>query len=236
MTTTRANANGCRSPNVLGYSLPEALIAALVLAIVLLAIYMVYDTAQQDYARGTARADVQQNVRVALESMARELRVAGYNLSTTGCACSTTSCKTPPTDAVTGINDAPPGSVNVTFQADVDGDNCIDRVIYKFVPPADLTKPCDSSDPSTIGTVTRSVQAWNVTGTGPGTWPSPPTASDVAQCVTSLTMTYYDGSGATPTPAASVRRITIAIVGIENIRGFGARTYTLTSDVRLRNL
>ena len=222
MPTANNDVSSSRRQHEGGYSLPEALIAALVLAIVLLAIYMVYDTSSQDYARGVARADVQQNIRVALESMARELRAAGYNPFTAACA-------NPPSGAVTALSSSP---VSVTFQTDVDGDTCTDQVIYTFVPPTNLSKPCDASDPTTVGRLTRSTQAWDGTVWNPPT----PTAYDVAQCVTSLTMTYYDGSGATPTPAASVRRITIAIVGIENIRGFGARTYTLTSDVRLRNL
>jgi Tfp pilus assembly protein PilW len=230
MAPANNDASSSRRQHEGGYSLPEALIAALVLVIVLLAIYMVYDTGLQDYARGTARADVQQNVRVALESMARELRTAGYSPTATNCA-------SPLSGAITAIGTSP---VSVTFRADVvrlnnnsGYETCIDQVTYTFVPPTDTTKPCDSSDPATIGRITRSVQEWE---DGTGWAPATPSADDVAQCVTALTMTYYDGSGATPTPAASVRRITIAIVGIENIRGFGARTYTLTSDVRLRNL
>lgn len=205
-----------------GYSLAEALIASVVMVIVLVAIYIVYETGSQDAARGTARADVQQNVRVALESMARELRMAGYNASATGCA-------TPPSGAVTALSSSP---VSVTFQADVDGNSCTDQVIYTFVPPTDLTNPCDSASPATVGRITRSTQAWNGTA-----WtPTSPTAYDMAQCVTALSMTYYDGSGATTTTPANVRRITLSITGRENIRGYGARTYTLTSDVRLRNL
>jgi Tfp pilus assembly protein PilW len=222
MATANNDASSSRRQHEGGYSLPEALIAALVLTIVLLAIYMVYDTSQQDYARGVARADVQQNIRVALDSMARELRMAGYAASNIPNA----DCVAPPC-AVTVLT-----SSSVTFQAEIDGDTQTNKVIYTFVPPTNLSKPCDSSDPTTVGRIIRSAQAWSS-----GAWsPATPVPSDVAQCVTSLTMTYYDGSGATPTPAASVRRITIAIVGIENIRGFGARTYTLTSDVRLRNL
>jgi type II secretory pathway pseudopilin PulG len=245
MRTTRANANGCRSPNVLGYSLPEALIAALVLVIVLLAIYMVYDTGLQDYARGTARADAQQNVRVALESMARELRTAGYNPYIT--------CAPPPppppgysppdTVGVTALTSSP---ASVTFWADVDGDNCLDQVTYTFVPATNPTKFCDSSDPATVGKITRSVQKWTGTAWNPTT----PTAYDVAQCVTAPTilmppcsgapttdpMTFCDRSGVPTTIPRDVRRITISIEGAENTRGWGARTYRLTSDVRLRNL
>ena len=206
----------------MGYSLPEVLIASVVLAIVLLAICIVYDTGLQDYARGTARADIQQNVRVALESMARELRTAGYAVSNIPNA----DCAAPPC-AVTALT-----SSSVTFQAGVDGDTQTDNVIYAFVAPSDPTKPCDSSNPATVGRITRSVQAWNGTAWTPAT----PTPDDLAQCVTAVTMTYYDSSGATTATPADVRRINISITGTENTRGWGARTYSLTSDVRLRNL
>jgi len=205
------------------YSLAEALIASVVLVIVLVAIYMVYETGSRDAARGTARADVQQNVRVALESMARELRIAGYNPPGSNCAA-------PPAGAVTALSSSP---VSVTFQADVDGNGCTDRIVYAFVPPTDPTNPCDSASPATIGRITRSAQEWNDTT---GWTPASPTAYDVAQCVTTLTVTYYTETGAATTTAADVRRIGISITGRENIRGWGARTYTLTSDVRLRNL
>ena len=222
MATPKGKSNFARWPQAPGYSLVELLVASAVIVIVLLAVYMVYDTGIQDYARGTARADVQQNVRVALESMARELRTAGYAASNIPNA----DCAAPPC-AVTALT-----SSSVTFQAEVDGDTQTDKVIYTFVPASDPTKPCDSSDPTTVGRLIRSTQAWNGTGWNPPT----PTAYDVAQCVTSLTMTYYDSSGATTTSPANVRRINIAIVGTENVRGLSARIYTLTSDVRLRNL
>lgn len=211
-----------RLSRALGFSMIEVLVVSAILPIVLLTIYTVYDNGLQNYARGTARADVQQNIRVALESMARELRAAGYSPSTTG-------CPSPPSGAITAIGTSP---VSVALQADVDGNNCTDQVIYTFDPPADPSKPCDASDATTIGKITRSVQVWSN-----GTWsPATPVPSDVAQCVTGLTITYYNSSGTTEGNPADVRRISIAIAGAENVRGFSPRTYTLTSDVRLRNL
>ena len=198
-----------------GFSLIELLIGSVVFVIVLLAIYMILDTSQRDYASGAAKSDVQENVRVALESMARELRLAGYAPSKTGCA-------SPPSGAVTGLSP-------LTFWADVDGDSCVDQVIYSFVPPANLTKPCDPSDSTTVGRITRSVQGWNGTAWNPAT----PTAYDIAQCITALTITYLTTAG-NPTGSATPY-IRISITGRENARGSAARIYLLTTDVRLRN-
>lgn len=221
MTTPKATSKSSKSANVAGYSLAELLVGGAVMVIVLLAVYMVYDTGIQDSARGTARADVQQNIRVALESMARELRMAGYAASNIANA----DCAAPPC-AVTALT-----SSSVTFQAEVDGDTQTNKVIYTFVPATNPSKPCDSSDPTTVGRITRSVQAWNGTAWNPTT----ATAYDIAQCVAALTITYYDSSGATTMTPANVRRINISITGTENTRGWGTRSYTLVSDVRLRN-
>ena len=206
-----------------GFSLVEMLIGSTVFVVVLLAILMILDISQRDYASGAAKSDVQENVRVALESMARELRMAGYAPSSTP----NSDCAAPPC-GVTALTLS-----SVTFQANVDLTQpaVIDKVIYAFVPPTDATKPCDPSDSTTVGKITRSVQA----GVG-GAWsPSTPIAGDVAQCMTALSITSYDSTGAVTAVAANVRRLNISITGVENARGTSSRSYTVTTDVRLRN-
>lgn len=205
-----------------GFSLIEMLIGSAVFVVVLLAILMILEISQRDYASGAAKSDVQENVRVALESMARELRMAGYAPSNSP----NPDCAVPPC----GVTALTPSSV--TFQVDLNGDNITDKVIYTFVPPVDATRPCDPLNPTTVGKITRSVQA----GVG-GAWsPSTPTADDVAQCMTALSITSYDSTGAVTTVAANVRRLNISITGVENARGTSSRSYTVTTDVRLRNL
>ena len=205
-----------------GFSLIEMLIGSAVFIVVLLALYIIIDTSQRTYASGVVRSDVQENVRVVLESMARELRMAGYAPSNS----SNTDCPVAPC-GVTAVT-----SSSATFQADLDGDNLTDKLIYTFVPPADPTRPCDSIDPATVGKITRSTQTWTV-----GAWsPATPTAYDIAQCVKTMAVTSYDGAGVATTIPASVRRIKISITGEENARGQGPRAYTLSTDIQLRNL
>jgi len=205
-----------------GFSLVEMLIGSAVFVVVLLAIYIMLDTSRADYAMGAAKSDVQQNVRVVLESMARELRMAAYAPSNSP----NPDCAVPPC-GVTALT-----SSSVTFQVDLNGDNVTDKVIYTFVPPVDATRPCDPLNPTTVGKITRSAQA----GVG-GVWsPSTPIAGDVAQCMTALSITSYDSTGAVTTVAANVRRLNISITGVENARGTSSRSYTVTTDVRLRNL
>jgi type II secretory pathway component PulJ len=208
-------------PNQAGTSLVEVIIASVLVVIVLMAIYMILETSVRDSAAGTAKADVQQNVRVALEGMAREVRMAGYSPSNA-------SCVDPPAGAVTAVTSSP---VSIAFQADLDGDSCLDRVTYTFVPPLDPANPCDPSDPDSVGTITRSIQSWDGTNWNPTT----PTAYEVAQCITALAMTYYDAAGTVTIAPGDIRQIAISITGTENARGTSARTYSLSTNVRLRN-
>src|SRR3990172_12423317 len=211
-----------------GFSLIEMLVGSVVFIVVLLAIYIMLDTSRADYAMGAAKSDVQENMRVALESMARELRMAGYAPTNTP----NSDCAAPPC-GVTALT-----SSSVTFQADVDGNPpdvcavppCIDKVIYTFVPPVDATRPCDALDLDTVGKITRSVQSW----VG-GAWTTL-TAYDVAQCVKTMTIIYYNSAGGAAATPADVRRIKISITGEENVRGHAPRAYTVSTDVRLRNL
>lgn len=208
----------------LGFTIAEALVASAIMVTVVLTLYMIYDTAHQNQSRGLAKAAVQQDVRVTFELMARELRSAQYTPSNP-----VLNCLNPPTDGITAITSNP---TSVTFLTDVNGDSCTDQVIYTFVPPTNATKPCDDSDPQTIGKITRSVQRWTGTAWDPAT----PTASDAARCITALAITYYDASGTPTTIPTNVARLNISMTGVENSRMTGAQTYTLTTDVRPRNL
>ena len=205
-----------------GYSLPEAVLAAAVTVTVLLAMYLILDTTQQTHSRGLAKAAVQQDVTTALEQLAHELRSAGYTPAKTGCT-------SPPQAGISALSSAP---VSVTFLTDSDGDDCTNRLIYTFVPPTNPGKPCDASDTSTIGTLTRSTQAW----TGAAWNPATPPATTVARCITALTLTAYDLTGAVTTTPSNVKRLRIAMTGVENSRMTTPQAYSLSIDVAPRNL
>ena len=222
MATPDTTSRPRKSSQESGFTIAEALVATAVMVTVLLTMYMIHDTAQQNQSRGLAKAAVQQDVRVTFEKMTRELRMAGYTPSNILNA----DCASPPC-GITALT-----SSSVTFQADLDANNAIDKVIYTFVPPTDPTKPCDPSDPNTIGRITRSFQTWAA-----GAWsPATATPADVARCITALTITYYDSLGSATTNPANVARLNISMTGVENSRMTGAQTYTLKTDVRLRNL
>ena len=68
-----------------GFTLVEILISATIMAIVLLAIYLVQDASQLTAVRGQTQTNIQQNARVAVEEMAREIRMAGYGVPNVNC-------------------------------------------------------------------------------------------------------------------------------------------------------
>ena len=61
-----------------GFSLIELVIGMAIFLLVLLAIYQLFDTGSATYRSGQRKVDVQQNARVALDEIVRQLRVAGY--------------------------------------------------------------------------------------------------------------------------------------------------------------
>jgi len=61
-----------------GYTLIEALVTMAIFAIVFLAVYMMFDSSTAIYAKSTRKQDVQQQARLALDDMTRQLRMTGF--------------------------------------------------------------------------------------------------------------------------------------------------------------
>lgn len=98
-----------------GYTLIEVLVSTTIFIIVLFAIYLMYETNQATYAKGEEKADIQQNARVALDIMEKELKSAGYN---------------PSGVTTTAIQDTSLSSYEITFITDVDADGVTEKVKY----------------------------------------------------------------------------------------------------------
>lgn len=61
-----------------GFSLVELVIGLTIFLVVLLAVYQLFDTGSATYRSGQRKVDVQQNARVALDEIVRQIRMAGY--------------------------------------------------------------------------------------------------------------------------------------------------------------
>ena len=216
--------------NQKGFSLVEILIYTLLFGIVMTSVYRVLESNRATYASGERKMDVQQNARVAMDEMTRQLRMAGYYPENF--------------DADTTNDLASPNPIHIATNAamavfgDADGSGTSNIFFFCL-------------DGSTVrrGRAASGVGAYTCT------------SGDVlADGVTSLSFNYYAEAGATlpATPTApfqldgqavgavpaftdlaqrgAVRRVVIALTATETVPRQAAQTYTLTSDVRLRNI
>jgi prepilin-type N-terminal cleavage/methylation domain-containing protein len=61
-----------------GLTMIEVMVSLMIFLVVLLAVYQLFDTSHATYLSGTRRQDVQQQARLALDEIARKVRMAGY--------------------------------------------------------------------------------------------------------------------------------------------------------------
>lgn len=189
-----------------GFALLEVLIAVTIFVIVLFAIYLIYEANQKTYARGEEKADLQQNARIAMETLVRELRMAGDDPSGTAQY---------PIVEIDTTNYA-----SITFIADVDANGVSDKVKY--------TRELDGG--TGLYNLYREVWAW--TGSA---WATNSTKASMAEKITGLTFSFYNASDTSTTNRLDVRRIGITMTFTGQVSG-ETHTYTLEADVRPRML
>lgn len=189
-----------------GFSLLETLVALAVFGFVMVGAFTLFATNNKIWAQGQSATETHQNARIAIDRMARELRIAGYDLSGVMAGLA----------IPTGIQSA--NASSVTFVCDVDRNGMLDQVTYNL----------------SGSRILRGVSTWNGT-----TFPAA-VSNELANGVTSLSLSYYDGSDtalATPVAVgslASVRRISVSL-NCSATTGTQTAATPLVSDVRLRN-
>src|SRR3972149_1913084 len=218
-----------------GFSLVEVLTATAISGVVLLALYLLYDVNQVTFVKGEQQADLQQNARIAVDRIVRELRLGGL------------SREEPPVIppvCPTAIQSAT--ATSIRFIADVDSDGTTERVEYTRDPAC--TPNCINDPPK----IRR--ERWSPPA-GPTctSWLLAGGAQSFAERVTTLRFTYYDanntclGGAAAPDcpapPAAvpggslgNIRRISVTITTQDAQTGSKAQPFTLRAEVRPRNL
>jgi Tfp pilus assembly protein PilW len=215
-------------------TLVEVLISSALISVVIGSVYLVYLTMQNTYSKGELKADLQQNARVGLAKMTQEMRMAGYDPQGT-----IPLVVTPPKAA---IRAATAGCIS--FLADVEGKNDTSQLTYILVGT----------------TLKRQQQPWK---TSPKEFSGGLGAQPLTESVSVLAFTYYDGDNrilvpqerqttqaCPPDPAAvmteretltfeelrRIRRVAITLTTQGSRLGVTGESFTLTSDVQLRNL
>ena len=211
-----------------GFTIVEVLVALSIFLLILMGIMQVFEPSNLAYQSSQRKLNVQQNGRVAMDVMVRQIRMAGYfpeNIDTNFANDQANSIEIATDAALAVAGDLDGSGASNTFFF------CLDSGGLRRVRGAR----------GTAGSYTCS------------------TGDVLAESVTSVGFAYYDANnnpvpdppagpyqldsqavGAAPsfantTQRAAVRRVVITLTARESVPNQPAQTYTLTSDVRLRN-
>jgi len=189
-----------------GFTLVETLIAAALFSVVITGIYVLYTTMQSTLSRGELKSGLQQNARVGIDAMIREIRLAGYQAY----------C-----DPVTA------GAAMFEFEADTDLSGKPERIIYKLDTENKLLLRASSGDlTASIGCT-----SYDTTATANNLYQT--VASNVTSLNFSY---YDSSNGPAAVPGAVRRMtIQLTVSAATPAQGGAARSVPITSDVRLRN-
>jgi type IV pilus assembly protein PilW len=208
-----------------GFSLVEILIAMSVGMVVLGLVYNVFTLLSKQFTKQEVVVEMQQNARMAMDIITREILLAGYNPARTLTKCSGAMEPASPSTTCVGIRSASAGSISLASDLDGDGDltaddtNSNENIVY------------DRGE-SPAGSGIYALRRKSNNGT-----PQP-----AIENLDFLGFSYFNAGGGTPTDLANIRkiRITIRVKAAKADPAYptngGFRTYTLVSDVTPRNL
>jgi len=217
--------SACRSEA--GFTLIEMMVTMAAFLMVMLAVMMLFDSAAKVQRRTERRLDLQQNARLAMAQMARQIRMAGYfpeNFAPTPPSPLLTNRVRVATNSALAIyGDGDGAGASNVFVFCLDGTNVR---LLKVAAGASIT--CANGDVIAQNIQTLEFTYFDAAGT---TLPSTPTApylldSQAASGIPNL---------GTMTQRGAVSRVLITMTGRTVTAGIGTQTYTLSSDVVIRN-
>jgi type IV pilus assembly protein PilW len=216
-----------RLNNQTGVTLVELLVASLISLIAFAAIYQMYIGSTRTATVAEEVSDMQQNVRVAMDQITRELRLAGYdplnpgsgNTAITGEISSGTTL-----NGQTLVLDN--GGDTFSFQGDIDNDGVEESVTYELP---------DDTDPNYLWLMRTEKELPSGT----------PVTAKFAENITGASFSFYDTHNALTDDVSDIRRVTVTLTGRTahedpdfNYKGDTTDHYRkriLSSDVILRN-
>lgn len=219
-----------RRQGLAGFSLVETLLAAAISVVVLLGLYLVYEVNQATFIRGEQQADLQQNARIGMDRLVRELRLAGSDPSGTLAGGppipgGKARCAGDPPDPPRAIENAEMRCVRFYADVEPEGSLATERVEYSY----------DG------GSRQLRRRVWTNAGTSAGAQP-------LAERVSAFSFAYYDRAGTClggacatppdPVPAGSldsIRRISVTLTTEDTDTRTVSRPFTLRAEVLPRN-
>lgn len=228
-----------------GFTLIEVLIALTLFFLIMTGIFQLLGPSNVMYTAGSRKVDVQQGGRVGMDMLVRQIRMAGYfpeNFDTPGTGNDVLPANRNPIQVGTATALAIYGAANGCQDGNNDG-------------------ICDDPQPATPSQVFLFCLTGNtlLSKVGPVGAADSYNCADTAQTqvvadnITALTFAYFDqdhvqlaapldgqglgipGFGVT-TARAAVRTVVITMTAQENVPGQAPQTYTLSTNVRLRNM
>jgi len=195
-----------------GFTLAELLVACAVITFVMAGLLVTLQSGQQSYLVGSHQIEAQQNLRVALERMAREIQQAGYCPTCIGTA---------PFTAI-----ASQSATGFTLQNDWDGSGAIDT-----------SSPVTNASGTTRGEqIVYAVSGGALTRQEVPLDGSPVT---LATGVANLAFSYQDDTGTVTATAADIRTVVMSVTTRPQFQPAatqqGRVLVTMTDTARLRN-
>lgn len=221
MKTTMRQTRLGRLTGVRGFTLVELLITTALVGMVMAGLYVMLASSQEAYLVGTNQVEAMQNLRLGVDRMVQDLRVAGY------CPTCSNACTTP-FAAITAQS-----ATGFTIQYDWNADyNC-----------GTGTGINTTGSVNYLGTGTQRGEnvVYAVTGTNLTRREIGLDAAPVvlASGVASATFTYLDANDVVTTTSANIRRIAIAITAQPQNQPAatqqGRASVSVQDSVRLRN-
>jgi Tfp pilus assembly protein PilW len=218
-----------------GFSLVELLIYVALSLVIMTSLYGMLASNQATYVSGESKIDVQGNARLVMDEITRQLRMVGYypenfDASTTNDIATTASL---------GQNIQIATNAVLAVTGDVDGDGtstvayfCLDGTTVRRRKDASGTitsYTCSSGDP--VGENISSLQFSYFDSTGTSL-PATPTAPYALDSMPAGAIPTFN----TMTQRSAVRRVVVRVTATRTVARQATQTYTLTSDVRLRNV
>lgn len=235
--------------NQYGFTLVEMLIAVSLSLIIMSGVYKVFISQNKAYTVQDQVTEMQQNARVAMDMMTREIRMAGYLAEEWITGASPPS---PPTHDIVNVSDFNDPFIQggPTENEDIE-ESLTNAITFE----GDINYTGDSGDRTEMvryslnanSTLVRETWTWD----GVSQWGNSGGPQPVAENIHELVLNYYKDDGSEATNRADIRLIKIKITartaredsgytgGIDlnsNLNDGTARTRVLTARVKPRNL